>query len=351
MKILSSLEIKAVVEELQQLLGAKVDQVYQPDNTEVVLSLHRTDIGKKLLRIIPGTALYFTTKRRASPKEALNFCRFLRKRLGPTKLKEIIQKDMERIIEFHFEGKDTKFILITEFFSKGNLIVCDKDYMILSALQVQLWKDRKIKAKVKYEYPPKRKIFFEDFKEFSEFLDASTKENVVKTLALGLNLGGVYAEELCHRAQIDKNATKLKVAEQQRVYEELKKLVEEELHPNMVNGNPVPITMHSLGEGESFPSYNDALDAYYSQYVEEAEETQEENKPKKNKYEEMLEDQIKQKQQLEKAAEENQKKAEWIYNNYMDVKEFIELFKAKKREELKKRNVEIEGKNLLLEIE
>src|SRR3989344_6669059 len=118
MKVLSSLEIQAIVSELQIFINSRVDQVYQPDNTELVLALHRSDIGKKLVRIVPGTTLYIASQRRPSPKEAMNFCRFLRKRLDPTRVKEIVQKSGERIVEFHFEGKESYFILIAEFFSK-----------------------------------------------------------------------------------------------------------------------------------------------------------------------------------------------------------------------------------------
>lgn len=351
MKTLSSLEIKAVVEELQELVEAKVDQVYQPDNTEITISLHKTELGKSFLRIIPGQAIYLATKRRPSPKEAVNFCRFLRKRIGPTRLKQILQKKGERIVEFYFEGKESAYILIAEFFSKGNLILCDKDYMILSALQLQFWKDRKIKAKIKYEYPPERKIFFENLEEFKKSLKEKKKESIVKTLALSMNLGGVYAEELCFRAQLDKNAKDLTEKEQERLFRELEALLKEPLHPNLINDNPVPFKMQSLGEGTAFTTYNEALDHYYSPYMETGDEEKEaEKKTKKQKTETMWEEQEKQKLLREKAREENRKKGEWIYMHYMELKELLDLFEKKKYDEIKKKGGEVEGKNILLEI-
>src|SRR3989338_4005358 len=316
MKVLSSLEIKAVVAELQSLINARVDQIYQPDATQIVLALHRSNLGKNLLRIIPGTALYITTKRRASPKESINFCRFLRKRLGPTKLKEIIQKNRERIVELHFEGKDSYFILIAEFFSKGNLILCDKNYIIISAFQVQLWKDRKIKAKQKYEYPPERKIDFKDFEEFKSYIQANKKESIVK-----------------------------------EIFTQLQILLSEELQPNTIQGEPYPISMHEKGKGEPQDSYNKALDQYYAQFIEEDTEKEQEREKKKNKWEDMITEQEKQRIQVERAIEENKIKAEWIYNNYMEAKEIMDLFKQKKLTELKKKGVEVEGKNLLIEIQ
>ncbi|MDP3728406.1 MAG: NFACT family protein [bacterium] len=353
MKTLSSLEIQAVVAELQKYINARVDQIYQPDATEISIALHRSDLGRNFLRIIPGTVLYITTKKRASPKESINFCRFLRKRLGSTRLKEILQKNRERIVELHFEGKESYFILIAEFFSKGNLILCDKNYTIISAFQVQLWKDRKIKAKQKYEYPPERKIDFKDFAEFKSYLESNKKESIVKTIALGLNMGGVYAEELCFRAKIAKETKDPQEKELQELFKQLQMLLSEELHPNRINGEPYPIHMHERGDGEAIESYNKALDEYYAPFMNAAEdeEQEEETEKKKNKWEDMIREQEKQKIQVEKAIEENRIKAEWIYNNYMEAKEILDLFKQKNFTELKKKGVEIEGKNLLIEIQ
>lgn len=337
------------MQELQQFLGAKLDQLYQPDQTEIVLALHKTGMGKHLLRIVPGTALYIASKKRASPQDQLNFCRFLRKRLDNTRLQEIIQKNKERIVEFHFAGKETKFILITEFFSKGNIILCDQNYTIISALQVQLWKDRKIKAKVMYEYPPEKKNIGEDFQEFAHLVEKSEKENIVKTLAMGLNLGGVYAEELCVRAQIDKNAKTLDDRELKRLFAQYQILSEEQVSPNIIDNNPVPFHMKSLGEGTAYKTYSEALDAYYSAFIPEEELKETEEKEDKN--ETILKDQERLRVQVEKAIEENQKKGEWIYAHYMEVRELLDLFKAGKKEEVKKKGAEIEGPNLLISIE
>src|SRR3989344_2288052 len=312
MKVLSSLEIKAVVAELQSLINARVDQIYQPDATEIVLALHRSNLGKNLLRIIPGTALYITTKRRASPKESINFCRFLR---------------------------------------KGNLILCDKNYIIISAFQVQLWKDRKIKAKQKYEYPPERKIDFKDFEEFKSYIQANKKESIVKTIALSLNMGGTYAEELCFRAKINKETKDPTEKDVKEIFTQLQILLSEELQPNTIQGEPYPISMHEKGKGEPQDSYNKALDQYYAQFIEEDTEKDQEREKKKNKWEDMITEQEKQRIQVERAIEENKIKAEWIYNNYMEAKEIMDLFKQKKLTELKKKGVEVEGKNLLIEIQ
>ena len=346
MKILSSLEIKYVVEELQSLLDSKVDQIYQPNSEELILALHKTNVGKKLLRIVPGTFLYIASKKSPSPKEQLNLCKYLRKRLLNTRLKSIEQKNMERIIEFNFEFKDSKFILIVEFFSKGNIIVCDNEYNIISALKFQTWKDRSIKTKVKYEYPPAKKSF-SNLNEFKELINSSNKESIVKTLAMTLNLGGMYAEELCFRSKIDKNKKSVNENEIKIIYNELEKLYSEKINPNLLSKNPVPIKLHSLGEGTPFSTYNEALDSYYSQFITEAEEEKKVD-PKLNKYQEIIKDQESQFKEIEDSIQENRLKGEYIYNNYMELKEILDTFK-KDRKSLPK-TIKIENKTIVLEM-
>ena len=346
MKILSSLEIKYIVEELQSLLDSKVDQIYQPNNEELIIALHKTNVGRKLLRIVPGTCLYIASKKSPSPQEQLNFCKYLRKRLLNTRLKSIEQKNMERIVELNFEFKDSKFIIITEFFSKGNIIICDNEYNILFALHFQSWKDRSIKTKVKYEYPPAKKSF-SNFDEFKELIKSSNKESIVKTLAMTLNLGGMYAEELCFRSNIAKDKKSTSDKEIKTLYDELQKLYTEKSNPSLLPNNPVPIKIHSIDEGKNLSSYNEALDLYYSQFLtEQVEEAKED--PKLKKYQEILKDQESQYQEIELSISENRYKGEYIYNNYMELKELFDTFK-KDRKSIPK-TIKIENKTLIMEI-
>ncbi len=351
MKTLSSLEIKAIVDELQSFIGAKVDQIYQPDSSELTISLYQRGIGRKLLRIIPGTALYLSTRKRVSPKHIINFCRFLRKRLNNARVLKIEQKNMERIVEFHFQAKEEIFILIAEFFSKGNIILCKEDYTVISAFQFQSWKDRKIRAKKEYVYPPVRQVKFNDFEEFAFFLEKNSKESIVKTLASGLNLGGLYAEEVCFRAQVDKTQETVDTREMKRLYTKLNEILEEKYLANIVNDIPVPFEMQSLGEGKRYASFNKALDIYYDQFMEDVEEEEVQNLTKKQKYEVILEEQKKKSIEIDQAIIDNKKKGDWIYANYIDMQEYLRLFKENKKGDLVKKGVRIEGTDIFIEIE
>ncbi|MDP3918572.1 MAG: NFACT family protein [Nanoarchaeota archaeon] len=351
MKILSSLEIKAIVSELQDLVDGKVDNIYQPDSTEIVIAIHKTDIGKKFIRIVPGVALYITKKKRLSPDQPMNFCRFLKNRLKSARIKEIKQKELERVIEIHFESIEEKFIMICEFFSKGNIILCNEEYTIISALQVQLWKDRKIKAKEIYRYPPVKPMYFDDYEDFALFLEKSIKKDIVRKLS-DLNLGGLYAEEICVRAKVDKNSTKIGDREVKKLYTAFKSLLTEEYEPYIVRDNPVPFRMDSLGEGESFLTYSEALEEYYSQFIEDIEEEEEKDRLSKvDKHKLILEEQQKQFENFEELIVINKIKGDWIYANYVKLQELMKLYKENKHDELRSKGVIVDGTNIIVEIE
>ena len=349
MKILSSLEIRAVVEELQVFVDAKVDQVYQPDSTEIVLALHKTGVGRKLLRIVPGVALYVAKKKRKVPAQPPNFCRFLRKRIKSARLTKIKQKEFERIIEFHFDAKEEKFVMMCEFFSKGNVILCNEDMQIISALQVQLWKDRKVRAREIYRYPPSKPVKFDDYQDFAYFIERSDKKSIVQKLAT-LNLGGLYAEEVCYRAKVDKTSTKVGDKELRRLYVQLLDVLAAPRQASIARDQPVPINMESLGEGELYTSYSEALDEYYKQFVKDFEELEEEKKQSKvDKYKEVLRLQEQQVEGVSLSIGENKVKGDWIYGNYQKLQEIIKLYKANKHEELKSMGVKVDGTSLIIE--
>jgi len=72
-------------------------------------------------------------------------------------------------------------------------------------LREQEWSHRVIRTKEKYMFPPSQvNIFKINPRDFSETMKSSDRD-VVRALALDLNLGGAYAEEICYRAKVDKN--------------------------------------------------------------------------------------------------------------------------------------------------
>ncbi len=196
------MELAALCHELQFLVGGKISQIYHDD--ELVLQLHVPGKGKQLLKIIPGKLLCLTTEKNA-PVRPSGFCMQLRKYINNAVIRSFFQKDAERIVIIDVEKED-KFKLILELFPPGNIILTDETFLTIGTLQKQHWKDRVVKNREQYQFPPEQKNWKNITpSQLKELLKTSEKRNLATALATELGLGGVYAEEICRLAGVDKN--------------------------------------------------------------------------------------------------------------------------------------------------
>jgi len=201
-KSISSLELAALVNEMQFLVKGKIDQIYHQEKDQLLLQLHVPSKGKKLLKVIPGKFLSLTSAKETALKPS-SFCMQLRKYLANAFIKNLYQKDSERIVIFELEKMEHYFLII-ELFSKGNIVLTDKNYMIIAALENQEWKDRTVKPKEKYLFPPLEVNWKElSVKKLQSILKKSQKRNLATSLATEIGLGGLYAEELCKQSGVD----------------------------------------------------------------------------------------------------------------------------------------------------
>jgi predicted ribosome quality control (RQC) complex YloA/Tae2 family protein len=202
-KSITSLELAALVNELQFLVRGKITQIYHQEKKELLFQLHASGEGKKLLKIVPGKFISLT-KNKDTPTRPSGFCMQLRKYVNNSFIKSIEQKGTERVIVIELE-KQENYKLIIELFSKGNLILIDDKDMIISVLEWQRWKDRTIKPKEKYKFPAPGLNWKElNGKGFLEVFKKSEKKNLATSLATEIGLGGIYAEEICKVNNIDK---------------------------------------------------------------------------------------------------------------------------------------------------
>src|SRR5690625_1449902 len=94
---------RAITNELQQkLIGGRINKIYQPTSTEVVLTIrHQRQNYSLLLSIHPTYArIHLTNDTYRNPDEPPMFCMLLRKHLTGAILEDIEQVDLERIISF-----------------------------------------------------------------------------------------------------------------------------------------------------------------------------------------------------------------------------------------------------------
>src|SRR3989344_488401 len=187
---LASIELAAIINELQFLKKGKISQIYH-QNEELLLQLHAPGHGKQLLKIVPGKLLCLT-KDKDPPVKPSGFCMQLRKYLDQAFVKDLYQQEAERIVVFELEKPETYYLII-ELFSKGNVILTDAQRMTIGVLEQQLWKDRSVKAKHPYTFPnPGINWKIISQQDFEAILKKSDRKNLATTLATEINLGGVY---------------------------------------------------------------------------------------------------------------------------------------------------------------
>lgn len=127
MKQLSSSEVAKVVEELQVLVGARINKIYQPDSHELLIRLYKKD-EKFSLRMLSGKAVFlssFTSENTDAPPA---FCTKLRRLLDHAKVESIVQHATDRIIQITFN----ECSLIVELFGQGNFILVDSENNVLA---------------------------------------------------------------------------------------------------------------------------------------------------------------------------------------------------------------------------
>ena len=130
---LSSLDLYFLVKEFQEIINAKIDKVFQRNNF-LQFQIHVPNKGKKYLTIILPSLIYLSNNKETienSDKFALS----LRKHLKNTRIRELQQKEFERIIQLKLEAENKILFLYIELFKPGNLILCNNDNKIIMALK------------------------------------------------------------------------------------------------------------------------------------------------------------------------------------------------------------------------
>lgn len=181
---------RAIATELEQLVGAKIDQIYEPNKNTLLLGLYHQ--GSRYSLTICCDAqnyrMHLTTHPKINPKVAPNFCMVLRKYLLGFHLVNFITDELERIITIELEGFDEiddliRLKLIIELMGKHcNILLVDEENNIIDSLRhihekEQEKSSRNIYPHQKYHYPisPKKNFLsIENTKQFEEELMKST---------------------------------------------------------------------------------------------------------------------------------------------------------------------------------
>ena len=181
---------KAIVTELQELVGSKIDKVHEPDKNTIVLGLYSQGKNYALNICIDAhnCRLNLTTHTKINPLVAPNFCMLLRKHLIGGKISNISMQGLERIVNIEIEtinefNEIENKTLILELMGKhSNIILKNQNDIIIDAMRhiVSNNSYREILPSRIYTLPQSNKYEFTKLsgpEEFSEKLEIDSTEN------------------------------------------------------------------------------------------------------------------------------------------------------------------------------
>lgn len=152
----------AVKNELQELIGGRVEKIYQPSREEIIISIRK----KKLcISVNAGSArVHITQKQPDNPQTPPMFCMLLRKKIGNGRLIAIRQDGLERILFLDFEcvnelGDMVTITLACEIMGRcSNLIIINDEGRIIDSIKrvdSNMSRERMVLPAMHYTLPPR----------------------------------------------------------------------------------------------------------------------------------------------------------------------------------------------------
>jgi len=358
---LTSVDLAALVGELGAYEGAKVDKAYLYDDDFLRLKLRDFDRGRVELLIEVGEV----KRANVAPKEHVpdapgrppNFAMMLRNRLSGADFAGVEQHGFDRILEFRFERDDGPTHIVAELFGQGNLAVLDGSREVIDCFDSVRLKSRTVVPGSPYEFPSARVNPLElSYEEFVGLMEDSNTD-VVRTLATQLNFGGLYGEELCTRAGVEKTKSidDADRGDYEPLYDAVETLTADladaSLDPRVYrteDGDPVDVTPFPLVEREDgdleatvHDTFNDALDQYFWELdLEDDDEQGDRGSGKPDfeseiaKYQRIIEQQQAAIEDFEADAEAEREKAELLYGHYDLVDEVLSTVQAAREDDV-----------------
>ncbi|MFC7238287.1 ribosome rescue protein RqcH [Saliphagus sp. GCM10025317] len=382
---LTSVDLAALVGELGSYEGAKVDKAYLYGDDLVRLKMRDFDRGRVELMLEVGDRkrVHTVSPERVpdAPGRPPQFAMMLRNRLSGADFVGVEQYEFDRILEFVFDREDGVTRIIVELFGQGNVAVTDCEYEVIDSLETVRLKSRTVVPGSRYEFPESRVNPLTVSREaFNQQMDDSDTD-VVRTLATQLNFGGLYAEELCTRAGVEKTLDIEDASEDEyeRIYQAIERLAldlrnatleprvylegggndgndengdsgsdgnsddvnaerEDEMNDaHVVDVTPFPLEEHEDLASESHETFNGALEEYFFRLDLDADEPDpRDQRPDFEeqiaKHQRIIDQQEGAIQGFDEQAEAEREKAELLYAHYGTVDDLLSTVRSAREE-------------------
>ena len=290
---IDGITIHAIAHELnERLSGAHIKKIAQPEANELIITASKDRITSRLLISASPSlpVVYLTPENKESPMTAPNFCMLLRKYIGSGRITAVSQVGMERVIRMAIDHLNemgdpaTKKLYIEIMGKYSNIILVDESDMVLDAI-------RHVSAAVSSvrEVLPGREYFIPEQENHYSILTVTKDELYDDVFKRPLTIrkmffesltgfGPVMAEEICHRLDIDSDASVLSMSawQQDALYDELLRirdaLLSESYTPVIIcdkTDKPMevyPFALSVYGDGYGIKKYDSISTALFDFY-------------------------------------------------------------------------------------
>lgn len=273
---------RAVTSELhEKIVGGRINKIYQPTNTEVVLSIrNKRKNYSLLLSIHPSYARFHLTEDiYRNPDEPPMFCMLLRKHLAGAIIEDISQTDLERIVSIEVRGineigdQENKSLVLEIMGRHSNVILLneDKSTIINCLKHVPPFQNRYrslIPGAPYIQPPPQNKLDLlttdsETFLKKLDFNQGKMDKQIVHAIT---GVSPFIAKEFVYRAKLGSEKV------YQAVYQQFQAEVKNNTFIPMIFNKPREdfhvIAISYLDDGKAYPSTSQMLDAFYSNKAE-----------------------------------------------------------------------------------
>jgi predicted ribosome quality control (RQC) complex YloA/Tae2 family protein len=352
-KDFTSFDLHAVVHELKdKLLDARVNNVYQLDAKTLLLKLHKVNEPPMRLVLEAGRRMHLTSYSLEKPQTPPAFCMTLRKYLPGAWISNLEQYEFERVVTFQFKAKEGTLQLILELFGEGNFILAKENGEILQALFFKRMRDRNIVRNEVYQFPPSnaKNPYKVTKEELEAGLKAAAAAEVVRAIVRFLGVGGVYAEELLLRANVEKTkqCSVVTSADVDAIFGALQSLLSavshQALEPNIVLDQvggfldvvPIKLKRYENFKLQPYSTFSEALDEFYvrvtaaEKAVAGIDATQ--LKRESERLKRMIADQEEATREDERKTERDKHIGDTIYAHFNELSSLLEKFSSTWRE-------------------
>ena len=150
----SSIDVLSVVGNIREkLIGRRVANIYDVDSKTYMITLSASNQEKAIIMIESGVRVHTTKYLREKSKIPSVFTLKLRKHIKSKRLEKVEQLGVDRVIDLTFGSGEVSCHILIELHSKGNIILTDYQYQILTLLRTYKYEESGVLIATKQIYP------------------------------------------------------------------------------------------------------------------------------------------------------------------------------------------------------